>query len=70
MFILIIFYASSFWVTECTPNPGRSSQHLPAPMHAINGKMTSLSALLILARRALHIIILSMMEPLARPTQI
>ncbi len=26
---LIILYALSFWVTECTPNPGRSFPHSP-----------------------------------------
>ena len=29
---LIILYARSFWVTECTPNPGRSFPHWRAPM--------------------------------------
>ena len=29
---LIILYALSFRVTECTPNPGRSFPHWLAPM--------------------------------------
>ena len=28
---LIILYALSFWVTECTPNSGRSFPHWLAP---------------------------------------
>ncbi len=36
---LVILYALSFWVTECTPNPGRSFPHWLAPMgHCQNTK--------------------------------
>ncbi len=29
---LIILYTLNFWAIECTPNPGRSFPHWPAPM--------------------------------------
>ena len=29
---LIVLYALSFWVTECTPNPSWSFPHLPLSM--------------------------------------
>ncbi len=32
---LIILYALNFWVIECTPNPGRSFPHWPAPMSSM-----------------------------------
>ncbi len=40
---LIILYARSFWVTECTPNPGRSFQHWLVPMEKITSLLQSLN---------------------------
>ncbi len=41
----IILYALNFWVIECTPNPGRSFPHWPAPMLGIQWEWKGKTAL-------------------------
>ena len=39
MFKTLIKRAVSFWVTECTPNPGRSFPHWLAPKYQSKRRM-------------------------------